>query len=92
MLEQQQTRCVFCLGGCASSETTPCAHSLFPLPSLLQEEDNYYTNAELIERRRMESEIQANEDEERRRKREVWALWFGSNSTVLNPKASLALC
>ncbi|KAF5842031.1 hypothetical protein DUNSADRAFT_9600 [Dunaliella salina] len=40
-----------------------------------QEEDNYFTNAELIERRRMECEIQANEDEDRRRKREAQAGW-----------------
>mmetsp|Transcript_5581 Transcript_5581/g.15031 ORF Transcript_5581/g.15031 Transcript_5581/m.15031 type:complete len:360 (+) Transcript_5581:52-1131(+) len=40
-----------------------------------QEEDNYFTNAELIERRKMECEIQANEDEDRRRKREAQAGW-----------------
>ncbi|KAL6757493.1 hypothetical protein V8C86DRAFT_1671542 [Haematococcus lacustris] len=36
-----------------------------------QVEDDHFTNAELVERRRMESEIQANEDEERRRRREA---------------------
>jgi hypothetical protein len=41
------------------------------LAAATQEEDSHFTNAELIERRRMESEIQADEDEERRRKREV---------------------
>ena len=40
-----------------------------------QEEDNHYTNAELIERRKMECEIQADEDDERRRKREVSVPW-----------------
>ena len=39
-----------------------------------QEEDNLYTDANLIERRRLESEIQATEDEDRRRKREVSCL------------------
>eukprot|EP00197_Chlamydomonas_leiostraca_P002226 CAMPEP_0202859708 /NCGR_PEP_ID=MMETSP1391-20130828/1705_1 /ASSEMBLY_ACC=CAM_ASM_000867 /TAXON_ID=1034604 /ORGANISM="Chlamydomonas leiostraca, Strain SAG 11-49" /LENGTH=237 /DNA_ID=CAMNT_0049538765 /DNA_START=68 /DNA_END=777 /DNA_ORIENTATION=+ len=38
-----------------------------------QEEDDHFTAAELIERRRLETEIQANEDEERRRRREAQA-------------------
>ncbi len=36
-----------------------------------QQEDDHYTNPELIERKKLETEIQADEDEDRRRKREV---------------------
>ena len=36
-----------------------------------QEQDNFFTDAEGIERRKLEVEIQANEDPERARKREV---------------------
>lgn len=39
-----------------------------------QEEDNHYTNPENIDRKKLETEIQANEDPERKRKREVGAL------------------
>ena len=38
-----------------------------------QAQDDHYTNPELITRRLLESEIQANEDEERRVRREVRA-------------------
>ena len=36
-----------------------------------QEEDNVYTNSENVVRKRLETEIQADEDEERKERREV---------------------
>ncbi len=36
-----------------------------------QEQDNVYTNADNIQRRMLETEIQANEDEDRKERREV---------------------
>lgn len=36
-----------------------------------QEEDNVYTNAENVVRKRLETEIQADEDEDRKERREV---------------------
>lgn len=36
-------------------------------------QDDHFTAAELIERRRLETEIQANEDEDRKKRREVCA-------------------
>lgn len=62
---------------------------LVRVPWGTQEEDNHYTNAELIERRKMECEIQADEDDERRQKREVCAR--GSMQTQMFPRAHLRI-
>ena len=57
----------------------------------MQEEDSHFTNADLIERRRMECEIQADEDDERRQKRVVCGCSVPSASALAANPALLLL-
>jgi len=56
-------------GGRPRERLPPCRLNL---PARPQEEDDQYTNPENITRKKLEVEVQANETDERRQRREVW--------------------